>query len=86
MRGKIASYSQFHKRKPSNHEELLALLGLLTINIGLINMNNYERLLEYQRSVPELHQFFGPVFTEYRRLLMLHSMLNFRQNEGESSI
>ena len=66
-------------------KKLLAFLGLSTIRIELINMSSHENLLEYQRSVPELHQFFEPVFTEGRRLLMLHSMLRFRQNE-ESNI
>ena len=45
----------------------------------------HESLLEYQRPVPEGHQFFGPVFTK-TRLLMLHSMLHFWENEGGSSV
>ena len=38
LKGKVASYSCFHKWKPSNHEELLAFLGLLTISMGLIRI------------------------------------------------
>ena len=38
LKGKLASYSCFHKWKPSNHEELLAFLGLLTISMGLIRI------------------------------------------------
>ena len=48
-------------------------------------MSRHEGLLEYQRPVPEAHQFFGPVFTK-DKLLMLHSMLHFLENEGGSSV
>ena len=41
-----------------NNEELLAFLGLLTISMGLIKMSRHRSLLEYQRLVPEAHQFF----------------------------
>ena len=34
LKGKLESYSRFHKQKPSNHDELLAFLGLLTISMG----------------------------------------------------
>ena len=34
LKTKLASYSQFHKLKLTNQEELLALVGLLTIVIG----------------------------------------------------
>ena len=34
LKGTLASYPQFHKWKLSNHEELLAFLGLLTISTG----------------------------------------------------
>ena len=40
LKGTLASYSQFHKWKLSNQEELLAFLGLLTISIGT---NKYEQ-------------------------------------------
>ena len=49
-------------------------------------MSTHESWLEYQMSVTERQQFFEPVFIEVTRLLMLNSMLHFRQNEGESSI
>ena len=64
LKAKLTSYSQFHKWKLSNQEELLALLGLLTISIGtyIYEEARNERLLEYQRSVSEAHQFFGPFF------------------------
>lgn len=81
LKGKLESYSRFHKQKPSNHDELLAFLGLLTISMGFKNKSRHESLLEYQTSVQEAHQFFGTIFTEDRRLLLLHSMLQFRQNE-----
>ena len=72
MKGKLTGYS--HKWKPSNHEELVAFLGLLTIIMGVINMSRPESLLEYQRLVLEARQFFEPVFTEDRRLLTFHSI------------
>ena len=34
LKGTLASYPLLHKWKLSNHEELLAFLGLLTISIG----------------------------------------------------
>ena len=77
MKGKLTSY--FHKWKPSNHVEVVAFLGLLKIIMGVIHMNRSESLLEYQRLVPEAHHFFEPVFTEERRLLMLHS-IPYRKN------
>ena len=40
FKGTLANYSQFHKWKLSNQEELLAFLGLLTISIGT---NKYEQ-------------------------------------------
>ena len=40
LKGKLASYSQFHKWKLSHHEELLAFLDLLAISIG---NNKYEQ-------------------------------------------
>ena len=57
LKAKLASYSQFHKWKHSNQEELLALLGLLTISIGtyIYEQTWDESLLEYQRPVPEAH-------------------------------
>ena len=65
LKGKLASYS---------NEELLAFLGLLAISIGTNKYEHrHEGLLEYQRLVPEAHQFYVPVFTK-DRLLMLHSM------------
>ena len=77
LKGKLTGYS--HKWKPSNHEELVAFLGLLTIIMGVINMSRPESLLEYQRLVLEAHQFFEPVFSEDRRLLMFHS-IPYRKN------
>ena len=77
MKGKLTSYS--HKWKPSKNEELLAFVGLLTIIMGEINMSRPESLQEYQRLVLGAHQFFEPVFTEDRRLLMFHSIL-YRKN------
>ena len=56
LKGKLTSYP--HKWKPFNHEELVACLGLLTIIMGVIKMSRPESLLEYQRLVPEAHQFF----------------------------
>ena len=72
MKSKLTGYS--HKWKHSNHEELVAFLGLLIIIMGVINMSWPESLLEYQRLVLEAHQFFEPVFTEDMRLLMSHSI------------
>ena len=77
MKGKLTSYS--HKWKTSNHVEVVAFLGLLKIIMGVIHMNRSESLLEYQRLVPEAHHFFEPVFTEERRLMMLHS-IPYRKN------
>ena len=87
LKAKLASYSQFHKWKLSNQEELLALSGLLTISIKTYIYQQAwdEILLEYQRPVLEAHQFFWPVFTK-NRLLMLHSMLHFWENEGGSNV
>ena len=81
------SYSQFHKWNLSNQEELLALLGLLTISIDtyIYKQAWNESLLEYERPVLEAHQFFGPAFTK-NRLLMLHSLLHFWENEGGSNV
>ena len=56
LKGKLTSYP--HKWKPFSHEELVAFLGLLTIIMGVIKMSRPESLLEYQRLVPEAHQFF----------------------------
>ena len=72
LKGKLTSYP--HKWKPFSHEELVAFLGLLTIIMGVINMSRSESLLEYQRLVLEAHQFFEPVFTEDRRLLIFHTL------------
>ena len=77
MKAKLTGYP--HKWKPSDHEELVAFLGLLTITMGVIKMGRSESLLEYQRLVLEAHQFFEPVFTEGRRLMMFHS-IPYRKN------
>ena len=79
MKGKLTGYS--HKWKPSNHEELVAFLGLLTIIMGVINMSRPESLLEYQRLVLEAHQFFESVFSE-DRLLMFHSIPYRKKHMG----
>ena len=50
-----------------------------------MNMSRNESMLEYQRVVPEAHQFFGPVFTK-DKLLMLHFMLHFWKNGGSSTV
>ena len=77
LKGKLTGYS--HKWKPSNHEELRAFLGLLTIIMGVINMSRPDSMLKYQRLVLEAHQLFEPVFTEDRRLLMFHA-ITYRKN------
>ena len=77
LKGKLTGHS--HKWKPSNHEELRAFLGLLTIIMGVINMSRPDSMLKYQRLVLEAHQLFEPVFTEDRRLLMFHS-ITYRKN------
>ena len=57
---------------------------LLTFIMGVINMSRPESLLEYQRLVlEEALQFFEPVFTEDKRLLMFHS-IPYRKNYMES--
>ena len=66
-----------NKWKPFKHEELVVFLGLLTIIMGVINISRPESLLEYQRLVLEARQFFEPVFTENRRLLMFHSIFKY---------
>ena len=76
MKGKLSSYSR--KWRPSNHEELVSFLGLLTIMMKVINMSRPESLLEYQKFVPEAHYFFEPVFTE-DKLLIFHS-IPYRKN------
>lgn len=80
LKGKLGSYSWFHKWQPSSHKELLVFLGLLTISTRLINMSSYKSLLENQILVLKAHQLFGPAFTK-SRLLILHSMLHFTGNE-----
>ena len=77
LKGKLTGYS--HKWKPSNHEELVAFLVLLTIIMGVINMSRSESMLEYQRLVLEADQFFESVSTEDRRSLMFHS-IPYRKN------
>ena len=77
LKGKLTGYS--HKWKPSNHEKLVAFLGLLTIIMGITNMSRPESMLEYQSLVLESHQYFEPVFTEDRKLLMFHPIL-YRKN------
>ena len=77
LKGKLTSYS--HKWKPSNHEELVVFLGLLTIIMRVINMSRPESMLEYQRLVVKAHQFFEAIFTGDRRLLMFHS-IPYRKN------
>ena len=57
LKGKLTGYS--HKWKHSNHEELVACKGLLTIIMGVINMSGPESMLEYQRLVLEAHQFLN---------------------------
>ena len=47
LKGKLTGHS--HKWKPSNHEELRAFLGLLTIIMGVINMSRPDSMLKYQR-------------------------------------
>ena len=77
LKDKLTGYS--HKWKPSNHEELVAFLGLLTVTIGLINVSRPESMLEYQELVLEAHQFFETAFTEDLSLLMFHS-ISYRKN------
>ena len=77
MKTKLTGYS--HKWKPSNHEKLVAFLDLLTIIMRVIIMSRPEGLLEYKRLVLEAHQFFEPIFTEDKRLLMFHP-IPYRKN------
>ena len=85
LKDKLPSYFWFQKWQPSNHKELLTFLGLLTISTGLMNMSRHENLLENQRLVVKAHQLLAPAFNK-DRLLMLHSMLHFTENERDSSI
>ena len=80
-KGNLGSSSRFRKWKPTNREELLAFFGL-TINMGLINKSNinaYWNTKDWSQSTPA----FGAVFTR-DRFLMLHSMLHFPENEGDT--
>ena len=79
LKDKLASYFWFQKWQTSNHKELLAFLGLLTISVGLMNMSRHESLLENQRLVLKAHELLAPAFTK-DRLLMLHSMPHFTEN------
>ena len=80
-KGNLGSSSRFRKWKRTNGEELLAFFGL-TINMGIINksnINTYWNNKDWSQSTPA----FGAIFTR-DTFLMLHSMLPFPENEGDT--
>ena len=76
-KGNLGCSSQFHKWKPTNHEEILAFLGP-TIKWAS-NINAYWNTKNWYKSTP----VFGAVFTR-DRFLMLHSMLHSPEKEGDT--